>query len=378
MGIGDNDQRVGTQHCIALAQNLAAAARRRQPNGDGASVELVVEPSEGHAPPANAYSRAAEFLIANIVDRSKARPAHEPQPEPLSGPYASPVEGRRVYGDTLEKQLEQLANDPQMKRFRESRARLADDTYRPIYHYVNPEGRHGDPDGLCRWQGNYHLFYQAFPPEYPRQHWGHAYSPDLVHWKDLPLALYPDIEQACYSGSTLVEADRVIAMYHGYPIGNMIATASDPLLLNWKKWPDNPVIPGSPHKVIPGAKTLVFDPCIWKEDDGYYSISGLTRNLNEFPGAPDRIGPQLYYSKDLKTWQYLHCLVDETEKFTDYGESSACPYFWPIGDPDGKTYILLFFGQSGMGQYLLGQYDRRQHRFAPFHHGRFNTGMSRS
>jgi sucrose-6-phosphate hydrolase SacC (GH32 family) len=41
----------------------------------------------------------------------------------------------------------------------------ADDPYRPIYHYVNPEGRLNDPNGLCRWQGRWHLFFQAYPPE---------------------------------------------------------------------------------------------------------------------------------------------------------------------------------------------------------------------
>ena len=66
-------------------------------------------------------------------------------------------------------------------------------------------------------------------------HWGHAVSDDMIHWKDLPLAIYPDIEYAVFSGSSLVEEDRVIAMYHGFGIGNMIATSSDPLLLNWEK-----------------------------------------------------------------------------------------------------------------------------------------------
>ena len=112
---------------------------------------------------------------------------------------------------------------------------MADDPYRPIYHYVNPEGTLNDPNGLCFWQGRWHLFYQAYPPEDPRQHWGHAVSDDLIHWRDLPLAIYPNPEDRCYSGATLVEKDRVIAMYHGTRVGNMVAVSSDPLLLNWMK-----------------------------------------------------------------------------------------------------------------------------------------------
>ncbi|MCG8450667.1 MAG: glycoside hydrolase family 32 protein [Pirellulales bacterium] len=299
--------------------------------------------------------------------------AEEPQLQPLKGSYASLIKDRRVYGNTLEEQLEQLADDPQLKRYKQRRAELANSPYQPIFHYTYVGGRLGDPDGLCYWNGNFHLFYQAHPDEYSVAHWGHAYSNDLVHWKDLPLAIYPDIEERSYSGNTLVEEDRVIAFYHGYEVGNMIATASDPLLLNWHKWPENPVIPGSPHKVIEGAATKVFDPFIWKEDNGYYSLSGTTRVLDDFPNAPERMAPELYYSQDLTTWKYLGCLLEEHERITPYGASSACPYFYPIGNPDGSTYILIFFDQSGMASYLLGYYDRIRSKFNPFHHGKFNA-----
>ena len=122
-----------------------------------------------------------------------------------------------------------------------------------------------DPNGLCYWNGMWHLFYQAYPPEDPRQHWGHAVSENLIHWKDLPYAIYPSPEKACFSGSTLVEENRVIAMYHGTEEGNMIATSSDPLLLQWEKITEKAVIPISKS----GEPTLpysVFDPCIWKDE----------------------------------------------------------------------------------------------------------------
>ena len=85
-----------------------------------------------------------------------------------------------------------------LERFRASREAKADDPHRPIYHYVNPEGRLNDPNGLCFWQGRWHLFYQAYPPEDPRQHWGHAVSDDLIHWRDLPLAIYPNPERPAF------------------------------------------------------------------------------------------------------------------------------------------------------------------------------------
>ena len=178
--------------------------------------------------------------------------------------------------DTLAEQEAQLLTDPLLQRFRESRQRMAGDPYRPFYHYVNPEHVLNDPNGLCFWQGRWHLFYQAYPPEDTRQHWGHAVSDDLIHWRDLPYAIYPNPEEKCFSGSTLVEDDRVIAIYHGIRTGTMIAVSSDPLLLNWSKVTGKAVIP----LAQPGDDPLpynVFDPCIWKRDkDGALSRLGPT------------------------------------------------------------------------------------------------------
>ena len=80
--------------------------------------------------------------------------------------------------------------------------RLANDPARPLYHLSPPGKFMNDPNGLCQWQGRYHLFYQ-----YPCRSglepggfksatsvgisWGHAVSDDLVNWRDLPIALHP-------------------------------------------------------------------------------------------------------------------------------------------------------------------------------------------
>ena len=124
-----------------------------------------------------------------------------------------------TWADTLEEQEAQLAANPLLQRMIASRQAKAGDPHRPIYHYVNPENTLNDPNGLCFWQGRWHLFYQGYPPEDPRVHWGHAISDDLIHWRDLPYAIYPDPEECCFSGSTFVEDDRVIAMYHGTQVG---------------------------------------------------------------------------------------------------------------------------------------------------------------
>ena len=269
----------------------------------------------------------------------------------------------------LREQEEQLRNDPQILRFAASRKQLAADRYRPIYHYVNPEGRLNDPNGLCFWQGRWHLFYQAYPPEDPRQHWGHAVSDDLIHWRDLPLAIYPNPERCCFSGSTLVEEDRVIAMYHGTEVGNMVAVSSDPLLLNWEKVTGKAVIPmrspdGSP------LPYRVFDPCIWKKDGMYYSLSAGT--LPDGPGGKPVRANFLLRSKDLAHWEYLHPFV-ENDRYSLVGDDGACPYFWPIGD----KHILLHFSHMSGGKYLLGDYDKERDKFVVTSGGDFNFGPPR-
>jgi len=271
-----------------------------------------------------------------------------------------------TFADTLEEQEAQLKTNPIMKRLIESRKAMAGEPYRPIYHYINPEHVLNDPNGLCFWKGRWHLFYQAYPPEDPRQHWGHAISDDLIHWRDLPYAIYPNPEECCYSGATLVEEDRVIAMYHGTKVGNMVAVSSDPLLLNWEKVAGKAVIPMTSSDGSP-LPYRVFDPCIWKKDSMYYSLSGGT-----LPGGPGgkRIRANfLFRSQDLANWEYLHPFAED-DHFTLVGDDGACPYFWPIGD----RHILPFFSHMSGGQYLLGDYDKQRDKFVVTAHGLFNFG----
>ena len=159
----------------------------------------------------------------------------------------------------------------------------------------------------------------------------------------------------------------MIAIYHGTQSGNSIATASDPLLLNWRKHPGNPVIP-----IVPvderGAPYRVFDPCIWVEEDGYYALSGTYKD-----GAirvDCRNVDHLFRSRDLAQWEYLGPLIEDGFH-TEPGEDGAVPNFWPIGN--GK-HMLLFFSHKRAAQYYVGDYDRATHRFTPDLHGRLNYG----
>ena len=281
--------------------------------------------------------------------------------------YTSKVPYYR-FPDRLDEQEAALATNPLMQRLIAYRRRYADDRHRPIYHYVNPEHMLNDPNGLCYWQDRWHLFYQAYPPEDPRQHWGHAVSDDLIHWRDLPYAIYPNPEECCFSGSTLVEDDRVIAIYHGTKLGNMVAVADDPLLLNWTKLTGDAVIPFSAANDTALPYT-VFDPCIWKKDGVYYSLSGGT--LPNGPAGKQSRANFLLRSEDLEKWEYLHPFVED-DQYTIVGDDGACPYFWPIKN----KHILLFFSHMSGGQYLLGDYETERDKFVVTDGGLFNFGPS--
>jgi beta-fructofuranosidase len=278
-----------------------------------------------------------------------------------------------VFADTLEEQEKQLQDNGLIKRFAESRKENLKNPYHPRYHFVSPEdGLMNDPTGLSFWQGRWHVFYNVWPPEDKRVHWGHAVSDDLVRWRALPYAIYPNPERDCYSGGVMVDDDKAVVMYPGMG-GNggiMVAVSSDPLLLNWKKVTGGPVIPHG----IPGAdgKPIgTYDPCIWKKDGMYY---GLT---SEGPGGYPRGVPfkrewWLHRSEDLAKWEYLHPFV-ENDRYAVVGDDSACPYFWPIGD----RHILLHFSHRSGAKYLLGDYDKTRDKFVASYGGDFNFGPAR-
>ena len=73
-------------------------------------------------------------------------------------------------------------------------------------HVKAPGNWVNDPNGMIYYKGQYHLFYQHFPyaPRWGTMHWGHAVSPDLIHWEHVGVALFPSLSEdqnGCFSGS---------------------------------------------------------------------------------------------------------------------------------------------------------------------------------
>jgi len=66
------------------------------------------------------------------------------------------------------------------------RDRLMQDPLRPQFHLLPQAGFVGDPCAPQLFRGQYHMFYHG---SFGGGGWHHAMSPDMVHWKHLPIAL---------------------------------------------------------------------------------------------------------------------------------------------------------------------------------------------
>ena len=78
---------------------------------------------------------------------------------------------------------------------------------RPHYHYAAAANWLSDPNGLVHHAGEWHLFYQYNPhgEEWGHMSWGHAVSPDLAQWEELPPALLEDDRYMIFSGSAVID-----------------------------------------------------------------------------------------------------------------------------------------------------------------------------
>jgi beta-fructofuranosidase len=239
----------------------------------------------------------------------------------------------------------------------ELRRQFAGDPNRTGYHFIAPANWMNDPNGLIHWQGEYHLFYQHNPHGalWGDMHWGHTVSPDLVHWRDLPLAMAPDEygldRSGVWSGCALVKDGLPLILYtarNGEAESVCLATSMDGLKTLTKS-SENPVISGPP---IGLAVSGFRDPFVWYEQDRWKLIlSGGT------PGGFGCIF--LYESTDCFHWSYLGKLFEGSEIVPTW----ECGNFLQFGD----RYVLIISvtGERRVHAYT-GSYDGL--RFTPRTH----------
>ncbi|MEV6833130.1 GH32 C-terminal domain-containing protein [Streptomyces sp. NPDC051133] len=237
------------------------------------------------------------------------------------------------------------------------------ETYRPQVHFTPAKNWMNDPNGLIWHKGQYHLFYQYNPQGNTWGHmsWGHAVSTDLVHWKQLPLALPEDDQEMVFSGSVVLDKDNttgfgtrknpaLVAVYtsayqHVAKQAQSLAYSTDGGL-TWTKYSGNPVLDiGSAEFRDP--KVFWYAP---------------TRSWRMVAVKATEHKVAIYSSPDLKSWTHL----------SDFGPAGAtggvweCPDLFELpvdGDPHRTRWVMVVnlnpggpAGGSG-AQYFTGAFD---------------------
>jgi fructan beta-fructosidase len=214
---------------------------------------------------------------------------------------------------------------------------------RPQFHFTSQRGWLNDPNGLVFANCEYHLYYQHNPYgwNWGNMHWGHAVSKDLVHWTELPEALYPrEFGDWCFSGSAIRDAGDVLGLAGDGKQTSTIAafftsTGRGECLVysrdggrTFTEFEGNPIVEhkGRDPKVIWHEPSQRFCMAVYDEEAGQQIA--------------------FYSSPDLKTWRF-------ESRIDGFFE---CPDIFPLnidGDAARQKWVLY----AADGKYVLGQFD---------------------
>ncbi|MBS6764846.1 MAG: glycoside hydrolase family 32 protein [Clostridium sp.] len=214
------------------------------------------------------------------------------------------------------------------------------DKWRLGLHLMPPTGWLNDPNGLCQFQGVYHVFFQYSPdnPEGGRKCWGHYTSTDLLEWQYAGIALSPDAEfdrNGVYSGSAVVSEGEMYLFYTGnvklegdYNYitdgrqSNTVLTGSEDglnfgekkCLMTNEDYPDHLTCHIRDPKVVTGKSIGI-------EDDNFYMFLGARTK-------DDRGVVLVYKSPDLESWEHTNILTGEKR----FGYMWECPDAFMLGE----------------------------------------------
>lgn len=249
-------------------------------------------------------------------------------------------------------------------------------SYRNQFHLSPFTGWMNDPNGLCWYQGYYHLFYQYNPnsDHWGNMHWGHAVSRDLIRWIHLPVVFYPQIELldndefrgGAFSGSAVVEGERM-QLFLTRHFGRQDRSWQR----QWQVRSESP----------DGINFAAEEPCIWGTPEGVFYdfrdpkvISYKGKWLMVVGGTHFHQPAVLWYlSDDLKHWEYQGVLFQETDP--QYG-ICECPDFFSC---DGHYVLIAGFMYADTGsplrrdtRYYVGNFDGKT--FVPVTQGLVDYG----
>jgi fructan beta-fructosidase len=243
--------------------------------------------------------------------------------------------------------------------------------FRPQFHFTPAAMWMNDPNGMVYLDGEYHLFYQYYPYDikWGPMHWGHAVSMDLVHWQQLPIALYPDRIGAIFSGSVVVDRFNTSGLgtrkhpplvavfaYHDLEREKQDVTDIESQGIaysldkgrSWAKYAHNPVLKS------PGLRDFRDPKVFWFERSRKWIMTLAVSDHVSF-----------YSSPDLKRW---HHESDFGQGWGEHGGVWECPDLFAIrvaGEGASRHVLLVSVnpgapnGGSGT-QYFVGQFDGHQ------------------
>lgn len=214
------------------------------------------------------------------------------------------------------------------------RARVTDAGF-PSYHIAPKFGLLNDPNGLCYFNGEHHIFYQWTPvgPVHGMKYWYHVSTKDFVHFTDHGVGLEPGDDydsHGVYSGGALVDNEQALLFFTGNKRDQ-----------DWVREPTQCFATMTAEGTIEKQGVIIEndhytehfrDPKVWKKDDQYFMVVGAQT-------PTERGSMVLYQSPDLKTWQHKGPIKT---RYQDFGYMWECPDFFEI---DGKS-IMLFSPQG--------------------------------
>jgi fructan beta-fructosidase len=222
-----------------------------------------------------------------------------------------------------------------------------DESLRGQYHFSPRAGWMNDPNGSVYYRGQYHLFFQHNPHGlgWETMHWGHAVSPDLVHWNQKPIALEPGVHPGdLWSGNGVVDTRNVTGLRSG---------GDDPIL--FFSGTGGVIV----HYSLDGARTFQTynrgtevidtggnesrDPKVfWHAPSGRWVMVLYVKEGNSF-------GANFYTSTDLLHWNFA-------SRFTaDWMFECPDMYQLPVdGNPANTRWVL---SAAKDNSYVLGDFD---------------------
>lgn len=224
------------------------------------------------------------------------------------------------------------------------------DRYRMRFHLMPPEGWLNDPNGLCQFRGEYHVFFQ-YSPDTPlggEKYWGHYISRDMLQWRFAGTALAPDCafdRNGAYSGSAIVTEEADGPKMCIYYTGNVKLDGAHDYIDSGRE--ANVIYTDSADGIHFSGKQLLLtnadypadytchvrDPKVYRENGVYYMVlGGRKRGADEKTSSrqADRdVGAALLYrSADGMAWE----LEREFQTLEPFGYMWECPDIFPVGE----------------------------------------------